>query len=137
MTPDNPYFNINNCTIKFDKINSATSSKYTISSEKVYISERTSNPDYILGNDDKIIIIDAKWKIFENNSDKSCGLKIEDVIKLQRDVELRKDPNVQKEIYAALVYPKVLDSYKNRIFKMKYPFNNDVFNFKVIEIPYS
>lgn len=135
-TTDEYFSDVNDYSIKFDKINSETSLSYSITSGSIYNSERTSNPDYILENDDIQIIIDAKWKVFDNDSAESHGLKMDDVIKLQRDVEIRKDPASEKQIRAVLIYPKVLDSYRNQTFKVRYPSNRNIFEFKVIEVPY-
>jgi len=129
------YFpNMNNYSIRFDKVPPGTSLNYLITNDTGYNSKRSSNPDFILENDTDIVIIDVKWKIFDNESDESNGLKIEDIIKLHRDVEIRK--NTEFIIQAVLIYPKISENFKDQIFTVNYPSTNNIFNFKVIEVQY-
>ena len=64
---------------------------------------RSSQPDFIVTLDDKVIILDAKWKVLETVTD----IGFDDVAKLERDWKIRREQNIGKEMQAGLVYPQV------------------------------
>lgn len=67
---------------------------------------RVSNVDFVVRDKDKIIVIDAKWKILKNMED----IKFEDIAKLRRDALLLKADQ------AILIYPQI--AFDEREFKL-------------------
>ncbi len=75
----------------------STTIMYTLDEKKV-----KSNPDLILKHNDKLFVIDVKWKnIGDNIPD------IYDILKLKRDTEVRLSQS--KNIYSILIYPNVTE----------------------------
>lgn len=96
-----------NYKILFDKDeDNKTTIKYKLNSQKFRSDkERSSNPDYILIDEEKKIkiILDAKWK----NIEKLGDIKSNDFLKLKHDVALLE--NVYRTI-PYLIYPTYLDN---------------------------
>ena len=75
----------------------STTIMYILDEKKV-----KSNPDLILKHNDKLFVIDVKWKnIGDNIPD------IYDILKLKRDTEVRLSQS--KNIYSILIYPNVTE----------------------------
>lgn len=117
-----------NYKILFDKDeDNKTTIKYELDSQKFRSDkERSSNPDYILIDEEKKIkiVLDAKWK----NIEKLGDIKSSDFLKLKHDVAILK--NVYKTI-PYLIYPTYLgNGDKINISKD----DNRYFDFGVLEI---
>jgi hypothetical protein len=117
-------------TILFDKDNeNKTTIKYDlISLQHQNDKDRSSNPDYILIDENQKIkiVLDAKWKNIHTLSD----IKSSDFLKLQHDAFLL-ESNEYKAIIPYLVYPRYLsDEDKINISKD----NNQTFNFGILQI---
>lgn len=117
-----------NYKILFDKDeNNKTTIKYELVSQKFKKDkERSSNPDYILIDEEKKIkiVLDAKWK----NIEKLGDIKSSDFLKLKHDTSLLE--NSYKTI-PYLIYPNYLsDEDKISISKD----DNQLFNFGILQI---
>ena len=91
-------------TIKMDNSGSQTLKHYQLivdSGDSVQ-PPLESRPDLIVETNDKVWIIDAKWKTPKTLTEISFA----DISKLQRDFEIRKDDYIHKEIENLLIYPK-------------------------------
>ena len=113
----------------FDKDkNNKTTIKYDLTSlHHNADKDRSSNPDYILIDEEKKIklVFDAKWK----NIDKLGSIQSSDFLKLKHDTSLLKDGEYKTISY--LIYPKYLSSKDNiRIAKS----NVEFFNFGILQI---
>ncbi|MCT7620036.1 hypothetical protein [Aliarcobacter butzleri] len=118
----------NNYKILFDKDeDNKTTIKYELVSQKFEKDkDRSSNPDYILINEEKKIkiVLDAKWK----NIEKLGDIKSSDFLKLKHDASLLE--NSYKTI-PYLIYPNYLsDEDKISISKD----DNQAFNFGILQI---
>lgn len=76
---------------------------------------KNSKPDFIVIEDNKVSIIDAKWKILKTPSE----IDFNDIAKLKRDVNIRKIYFPNKLLQGILVYPIVKFD-----FKLENPFRN-------------
>lgn len=111
-----------------DKENKTTIKYDLISQQHQNDKDRSSNPDYILIDENKKIkiVLDAKWKNIHTLSD----IKSSDFLKLQHDAFLL-ESNEYKAIIPYLVYPRYLsDEDKINISKD----NNQTFNFGILQI---
>jgi hypothetical protein len=90
-----------NAVIQKDKLGNGTSKEYELKTLTRSII-RTSEPDFIVIDNDIVSIIDAKWKVLTKIED----IKFEDIAKLERDWVLRKD-DFGKTVTAMLIYPKI------------------------------
>jgi hypothetical protein len=118
----------NNYKILFDKDeDNKTTIKYELVSQTFKEDkERSSNPDYILIDEEKKIkiVLDAKWK----NIEKLGDIKSSDFLKLKHDASLLE--NFHKTI-PYLIYPNYLsDEDKINISKD----DNQAFNFGILQI---
>ena len=118
----------NNYKILFDKDkDNKTIIKYELVSQKFEKDkDRTSNPDYILIDEEKKIkiVLDAKWK----NIEKLGDIKSSDFLKLKHDASLLE--NSYKTI-PYLIYPNYL-SNEDKISISKD--DNQAFNFGILQI---
>lgn len=113
------YVKENRKKIQFDK-KEGTSTKYKLNDE-----DKSSNPDYILTDENVKIVIDAKWK----NIDKFGDIKAIDYLKLKFDTSL-----IEKQGYGVvsyLVYPKI--GIEDRKFHMQMD-ESSLFKFNIIGI---
>ena len=122
------YASTNNYKILFDKDeDNKTTIKYELVSQKFKKDkERSSNPDYILIDEEQKIkiVLDAKWK----NIKKLGDIKSSDFLKLKHDASLLE--NSYKTI-PYLIYPNYLsDEDKISISKD----DNQAFNFSILQI---
>lgn len=95
--------NFPDAVIKMDNSDSQTLKHYQLildSGDSVQ-APLESRPDLIVETDDKVWIIDAKWKTPKTLTEISFA----DISKLQRDFEIRKADYTQKEIQNLLIYP--------------------------------
>ena len=116
-----------------EKIQTVSENKldYNLISQNKPINTISSEPDFVVIDNDIATVVDAKWKILDKVSD----IQFNDIAKLERDYILRKKqyPD-KKEITACLIYPKIdikdMDIQNEGI---KHCYNND-FEFIIDEI---
>jgi len=114
--------------ILFDKDKSnKTQIKYFLNSKRKKNNQRSSNPDYIIVDEEaKIkIIIDAKWKNIEKISDISSS----DYLKLKFDSKILEDEGYATSSY--FIYPHLYDN--NDVVSIQID-NNSFFEFNVMQI---
>jgi len=111
--------------IKFDQKESkkeAIKESYFYTSKHGKQKDITSNPDILIysNNENKVYIIDVKWKVKEP--------ALEDILKLKRDCEVRSQ---KYSVYAILIYPRTEENNFS-----EHLYNNEVitFNFSAKEI---
>lgn len=79
----------------------------------------TSQPDFVIEEDNYVTVIDAKWKILKQPTD----IKFEDIAKLKRDCEVRKSGGEAIDA-AILIYPKVhFSTIEENLFRLDYDYN--------------
>lgn len=96
-----------------------TSIKFFLTKNNGEKSEYFSEPDFVIELSDKIIIVDAKWKVLKKPED-------EDIAKLKRDCDVfreNKKGNL-KPIESLLIYPKIDNLFFNDS-NEKYSFDFD------------
>jgi len=109
--------------IRKDKKAEGTSFLYHIIKNNEIRLKKFSNPDFLINTESGTLLLDAKWKLFEEVA------KDEDVFKLERDYKVRND----EEIRNYLIYPLPVCSTDEKIedsFKVEY----SSFKFKTIQI---
>jgi hypothetical protein len=89
---------------------------------------RSSEPDFVIIDNNLVTVVDAKWKILDKVSD----IKFEDIAKLERDYILRKDITKNKEVKAQLVYPKI--KFSPEEYNPMHHCYNENFEFEVMEV---
>lgn len=115
-------FDSDHSNIKKDRKDTGTSSFYHIVKNGNIKIRKISNPDFLIFKDTQTIIVDAKWKILDNNPND------EDIFKLERDYDVR-----ENIINNFLIYPLPIDSTDDKIvnlFKVDY----SLFEFCTIQI---
>lgn len=113
----------------FDKDkNNKTTIKYDLTSMHHNTDkDRSSNPDYILIDEEKKIkiVFDAKWK----NIDKLANIQSSDFLKLKHDTLLLEDGGCKTISY--LIYPKYLSSKDNICIAKS---DNQILSFGILQI---
>ncbi|RLA83348.1 MAG: hypothetical protein DRG78_04615 [Epsilonproteobacteria bacterium] len=108
--------------------------KFYIKQGSVTISTRTSEPDIIIVNNDKKVIIDVKWKklssveIKAKQIDRPKSLNMNDVLKLQRD----KDVHNATELF--LVFLELTNKIDGNKYQIEYN-DKKQFGFTLIQVP--
>lgn len=116
-------FETNFDEIKKDKRADGTSFSYHIIKNGEIRIEKFSNPDFLINKEGGTLLLDAKWKLFDESA------KDEDVFKLERDYKVRADDSIKNY----LIYPLPVCSEEDKIeniFKVEY----SSFEFKTIQI---
>lgn len=108
--------------IKKDRKDTGTSSFYHIVKNGNIEIKKISNPDFLIFKESQTIIVDAKWKILDNNPND------EDIFKLKRDNDVR-----ENIINNFLIYPLPIDATDDKI-ENAYKVDYSSFEFKTIQI---
>lgn len=115
-------FDVDYPQIKKDKRAEGTAFLYHIIKDNSIEIKKFSNPDFLINKDEMTLIIDAKWKLLNDNP------KDEDIFKLERDNKVRAGL-----INNFLIYPLSVDSVEQRI-ENSFKINYSSFEFKIIQI---
>lgn len=115
-------FDVDYPQIKKDKRAEGTAFLYHIIKDNSIEIKKFSNPDFLINKDEMTLIIDAKWKLLNDNPND------EDIFKLERDNKVRAGL-----INNFLIYPLSVDSVEQRI-ENSFKINYSSFEFKIIQI---
>lgn len=115
-------FDVDYPQIKKDKRAEGTAFLYHIIKDNSIAIKKFSKPDFLINKDEMTLIIDAKWKLLNDNPND------EDIFKLERDNKVRAGL-----INNFLIYPLSVDSVEQRI-ENSFKINYSSFEFKIIQI---